>query len=138
MFLNGNKDTKSSNTEKPKKHVQFSKKVVILCTSNLFLIEFFSMWMIFKFGDTSQLSYLITAIAAECLGCVIWYMKNSETEKKARIQAEVDMKKIDNYPVNQKEDNSFNDRSYNDMDSLLNSVDSIVGSTNSDSSNAVG
>lgn len=28
MFLNGNKDTKSSNTEKPKKHVQFSKKVV--------------------------------------------------------------------------------------------------------------
>lgn len=138
MFLNGNKDTKSSNTEKPKKHVQFSKKVVILCISNLFLIEFFSMWMIFKFGDTSQLSYLITAIAAECLGCVIWYMKNSETEKKARIQAEVDMKKIDNYPVNQKEDNSFNDRSYNDMDSLLNSVDSIVGSTNSDSSNAVG
>lgn len=85
----------SKDGKKEKKYIQFSKIVVAMCLINLFVIEFFSMWMIYRFGDTSQISYLITAIAAECLACVVWYMKNSEAEKKARIQAEVDKAKLD-------------------------------------------
>lgn len=138
MVLNGNNDKDSKKEKKEKKYVQFSKKVVMLCIANLFLIEFFSMWMIIKFGDTSQLSYLITAIAAECLGCVIWYMKNSETEKKARIQAEVDMKKLDNMQSIQLNSETPTEEQPSDLDNLLKSVDSIIESTNSDSNGAVG
>lgn len=135
MILGSNGRKDSNRAEK--KYVQFSKKVVMLCIANLFLIEFFTMWMIIKFGDTSQLSYLVTAIAAECLGCVIWYMKNSETEKKARIQAEVDMKKIDSETVSQSQEYCVEETD-SDIDNLLKSIDSIIESTNSDSSGAVG
>lgn len=76
-----------------KKYTQFSKKVVLICLFNLLAIELFAMVMIWRTGDTSQISFLVTAIAAECLACVVWYMKNSEGEKKARIQAEIERMK---------------------------------------------
>jgi hypothetical protein len=84
----------SPTQEIEKKYTQFSKKVVLMCVFNLFAIEIFSMVMMWKTQDTSQISYLITSIAVECLGCVVWYMKNSETEKKTRIQAEVEKEKL--------------------------------------------
>ena len=83
-----------------KKYTQFSKKVVLICLINLFAIELFAMVMIWRTGDTSQISFLVTAIAAECLACVVWYMKNSEGEKKARIQAEIEKMKHENNSKN--------------------------------------
>lgn len=79
-----------------KKYTQFSKKVVAFCLINLVAIELFAMVMIARTGDTSQIGFLITSIAVECVGCVIWYMKNSEGEKKARIQAEIERAKLGN------------------------------------------
>ena len=91
-----NKDTEEydNRIEKVSKpYTQFSKKIVLLCVLNLIMIEMFAMWMIYKSGDTSVISYLITSIAVECIAAVVWYMKNSEAEKKARISAEVERMK---------------------------------------------
>ena len=81
-------------SELSKGYTQFSKRVVLLCVTNLIVIEIFSMWMIYSTLDTTQISYLITSIALECLGAIIWYMKNSEAEKKARIASEIEKMKI--------------------------------------------
>lgn len=90
--------------EVEKKYVQFSKKVVFLCLLNLIAIEVFAMVLIWQTKDTSQISYLITSIAVECLGGIIWYMKNSEAEKTARIQAEVDMARMESEKSNKPDD----------------------------------
>ena len=52
------------------------------------------MFMIFTTKDTSVLPYLITSLAVQFLGCVIWYLKNSEAEKKVRIEAEMERMKL--------------------------------------------
>lgn len=77
-----------------KKYTQFSKKVVTFCLINLIAAEVFVAVMICKSGDTSSLSYFLTSISIECLGCIIWYMKNSESEKVARINAEIEKEKL--------------------------------------------
>lgn len=76
------------------RYSQFSKFVVAFCTLNLVVVEAYIMILLWKTKDTSQISYLVTSIAATCLGTVIWYMKNSESEKKARIAAEVERMKV--------------------------------------------
>lgn len=77
-----------------KPYTQFSKQFVKWSLVNLIIIEIFVMVMIYRTGDTSQLAYLITGLAVEMLGVGIWYMKNSEAEKKARINAEVERMKM--------------------------------------------
>jgi hypothetical protein len=102
MSFRRKKEQEDSEDKVTKKYTQFSKKVVALCIVNLFAIEVFAMYMIAKTDATDQISYLVTAIAAECLACVVWYMKNSEGEKKARIQAEIEKEKLKlNSPDNQ-------------------------------------
>lgn len=126
------------NEVKEKKHIQFSKKVVTMCVANLIAIEVFAMVMIYRTGDTSQLMYLITAIAAECLGSVIWYMKNSETEKKEKIRAEVERLRVEFQKNLNNPENPIEEKEVSDMDSLINSIESIVGSVEDASSKGVG
>lgn len=79
-------------TSKP--YTQTSKKVVGFCLIDFLIVEIFAMIMIWRTGDTEQIMYLITSIAITCLGAVIWYMKNSEAEKKARINMELERLKM--------------------------------------------
>ena len=69
------------------KKKQFSKKITAFCITNLIIIEIFTMILIWITKDMETLGLLITSVAAQCLGCVIWYMKNSATEKKSLIEA---------------------------------------------------
>lgn len=77
-----------------KPYVQFSKKIIRFCILNLMIIEAFAMYMIFVTRDTAVLPYLITSLAVQFLGCVVWYLKNSEAEKKARIDAEMERMRL--------------------------------------------
>lgn len=87
------KDKKIESVSKP--YVQFSKKVIAFLLINLIVIEVFTMFICIWLRDLSPVSYLITSIAATMLSGVIWYMKNSEAEKKARINAEIEKYKVD-------------------------------------------
>lgn len=84
-----------------KKYVQTSKKVVAFCLLNLLVIEIYTMIMAAVNKDMSIVGYLITAVAAECLATVVWYMKNSEAEKTARIQMEIEEIKLKHNKDNQ-------------------------------------
>lgn len=77
-----------------KPYVQFSKRVIRFCILNLIAIEIFVMFMVFITKDTGVLPYLITSLAVQFLGCVVWYLKNSEAEKKVRIEAEIERMKL--------------------------------------------
>lgn len=79
-------------TSKP--YIQTSKKVVMFCLFDFLIVEIFTMVMIWRTAATDQIMYLITSIAITCLGAVIWYMKNSEAEKKARINVELERMKL--------------------------------------------
>jgi len=81
-------------TRVKKPYVQFSKKIIFILILNLAIIEAFFMYMVYTTGDTSILPYLITGIAATIVTGVIWYLKNSEAEKKYRIDAEVERMKL--------------------------------------------
>lgn len=81
--------------EVTKPYVQFSKKLVSFLLVNLIVIELFTMGMCVWLRDLSPVPYLITSIAATMLSGVIWYLKNSEAEKKARINAEIEKLKIE-------------------------------------------
>lgn len=95
MLKNTNKIDVNKQIEEVKKpYVQFSKKMVGFLLGNMLVIELFVMFMIYTTKDTSSMPYLITGIAATALGGGIWYMKNSEAEKKARISAEVERMKF--------------------------------------------
>lgn len=89
------KDEVNSQIDKVKKpYVQFSKKMMTFFLGNMLFIELFVMYMIFTTKDTSTMPYLITGIAAAAMGVGVWYLKNSEAEKKARINAEVERMKF--------------------------------------------
>lgn len=89
------KDEVNNRIDKVKKpYVQFSKKIVGLLIGNLIVIELFVMYMTYITRDTSSMPYLITGIAVTMATGVIWYLKNSEAEKKARIDAEVERMKF--------------------------------------------
>lgn len=81
--------------EVTKPYVQFSKKLISFLLVNLIVIELFTMGMCIWLKDLSPVPYLITSIAATMLSGVIWYLKNSEAEKKARINAEIEKLKIE-------------------------------------------
>lgn len=85
-------EEKLAHTAKP--YVQFSKRMISFLIGNLIVIELFVMFMVVKTYDMTPVPYLVTSIAATLLGGVIWYMKNSEAEKKARISAEIEKFKI--------------------------------------------
>ena len=80
--------------EVKKPYVQFSKKMIAFLIINLLVIEAFVMYMIFITRDTSTMPYLITGIAATIVTSFVWYFKNSEAEKRARIDAEVERMKM--------------------------------------------
>lgn len=120
-------------------YVQFSKKFVLLCILNLVMIEIFAMVMIFKTNDTSQISYLITSIAATCLSVGIFYMKNSESEKKARINAEIERMKLEGINVGKmhmRDVNSSIDSSY--VDTIQSAVNTDALITDDTYNNSVG
>lgn len=79
-------------TSKP--YTQTSKKIVGFCLLNFLIVELFAMVMVWKTSEMEVISILITSIAVTCLGAIIWYMKNSEAEKKARINMELERMKI--------------------------------------------
>ena len=81
-------------SESIKPYIQFSKKIIRFCILNLIIIEVFVMYMIFVTKDTGVLPYLITSLAVQFLGCVVWYLKNSEAEKKSRIEAEMERMRL--------------------------------------------
>lgn len=89
------KDEKEKVESVSKPYVQFSKKIIAFLLINLIIIEVFTMFICIWLRDLSPVSYLITSIAATMLSGVIWYMKNSEAEKKARINAEIEKYKVD-------------------------------------------
>lgn len=80
--------------EVKKPYVQFSKKMIVFCIVNLLAVELFVMIMVVLTKDTSVLPYFITSLAVQFLGCCVWYFKNSEAEKRARIDAEVERMKL--------------------------------------------
>lgn len=88
-------EDKKNIEEVTKPYVQFSKKLVSFLLVNLIVIELFTMGMCVWLRDLSPVPYLITSIAATMLSGVIWYLKNSEAEKKARINAEIEKLKIE-------------------------------------------
>ena len=94
-------------TSKP--YTQTSKKVVAFCLINFLIVEIFTMIMIWKTGDTEQIMYLVTSIAVTCLGTIIWYMKNSEAEKKARINMELEKLKMSKALCEEEEDTEDED-----------------------------
>lgn len=74
---------------KNKKHFQYSK-ILPLITFILFcgcVIKCFSM-DISTVYDLSVYATIITSSGALCLTSVVWYLKNSQAEKVARIKAE--------------------------------------------------
>lgn len=77
-----------------KPYVQFSKKIIGMLICNLFFIEVFAAVMAWRCADTTLTGILVTSVAVECLGGVIWYMKNSEAEKKARVEASIERMKL--------------------------------------------
>lgn len=77
-----------------KPYVQFSKKIIGMLICNLFFIEVFAAVMAWRCADTTLTGILVTSVAVECLGGVIWYMKNSEAEKKARVGASIERMKL--------------------------------------------
>lgn len=85
-------DNRLEEVKKP--YVQFSKKMIAFLIINLLVIEAFVMYMIFITKDTSTMPYLITGIAATIVTSFVWYFKNSEAEKRARIDAEVERMKL--------------------------------------------
>lgn len=85
-------DARLGEVEKP--YVQFSKKMIVFCIVNLLIIEIFVMVMVVITNDTSVLPYFITSLCVQFLGVGVWYLKNSEAEKRARIDAEVERMKM--------------------------------------------
>jgi hypothetical protein len=80
--------------EVKKPYTQFSKKIITFCFVNLIIVEAFVMVMVVISSDTSVLPYFITSLMVTLLGAIVWYLKNSEAEKKARIDAEVERMKL--------------------------------------------
>lgn len=85
-------DNRLDEVKKP--YMQFSKKMIVFCIINLLIIELFVMVMVVLTKDTSVLPYFITSLAVQFLGVGVWYLKNSEAEKRARIDAEVERMKL--------------------------------------------
>lgn len=85
-------DNRLEEVKKP--YMQFSKKMITFCIVNLLIVEAFVMVMVTISKDTSVLPYFITSLAVQFLGCCVWYFKNSEAEKRARIDAEVERMKL--------------------------------------------
>lgn len=63
--------------DKPKKKLQFSKLMLLFLLVNCTVIEVFSMFCIWHFGDTSPLISLIGAVCTETIGCVAYLIKSS-------------------------------------------------------------
>ena len=89
-------DNRLEEVKKP--YTQFSKRIIAFCFVNLLAVEIFVMVMVVLTRDTSVLPYFITSIVVQMLGAIIWYLKNSEAEKKARISAEVERMKLGGVP----------------------------------------
>lgn len=119
-------DVRLENVKKP--YVQFSKKIIFVLLSNLIIIEAFFMYMVYKTEDTSILPYLITGIAATIITGVIWYLKNSEAEKKCRIDAEIERMKFQG--IIPKE--AFDDKLSNEIIEDSESVDTDIPNENID------
>lgn len=105
-------ETKIDNISKP--YTQFSKKIIAFLLGNLIVIEVFVMSMCIWLRDMSPVPYLITSIAATILSGIVWYLKNSEAEKKARIQAEVDKMKIRNAIIENEPDTYYKESEHID------------------------
>ena len=71
------------------KKIQYSKIITLLtimlfcgCIIKCFSMDFSDMY------DLSMYAAIITTSGAVCLTCVVWYLKNSQAEKVARIKSE--------------------------------------------------
>ena len=71
------------------KKIQYSKIITLFtfilfcgCIVKCFTIDFTDMY------DLSMYAAIITSSGAVCLTCIVWYLKNSQAEKVARIKSE--------------------------------------------------
>ena len=75
-------------------HIQFSKIAVVLLLMNVAYIEYEAIQLMRSIGDLSSLYALLAIAGTDCLGGVIWYMKNSAKEKEAFTQLEIEKERI--------------------------------------------
>ena len=119
-------DAKQERIDKVSKpYTQFSKKFVILCLLNLLLIEVFAMLMIYKTGDLSPLTYLISGLAVDLLAVGVFYFKNSESEKKARIHAEMVRLRMVGAENSESFDTKLTDDVFKSIEELKSSANSL-------------
>ena len=74
----------SKKKNKPK--IEFSKKILYAVALFTFVITVFTCYMIYLTQDLSPLSYLITAIFAECATATGFYFKKAEKENQIKLQ----------------------------------------------------
>lgn len=85
---------KLNKSKKPKRYIQKSQIFIFILLILLLSIVIYAMIMGVVLRSTNIVIYLVTSIAATALGATIWYMKNSESEKKARFQYMIERDKL--------------------------------------------
>lgn len=87
-------DAKHENDKK--KSWSFTKKLMAFLICNCSVIEIYSLIAIWRFGDLSPLSCLITAIVGECVGVIAYSYKSSIENRSGGITYETAMFEMKN------------------------------------------
>ena len=81
--------------DKPKEKLSFSKIAFIYMIANCTVIEIYSLFAMFYFGDLSSLSSLIAAVVGECVTLLGYYIKSQHENTKGGIVYETAIKKLE-------------------------------------------